>query len=242
MKPTTQGDVSIVLLRGPADKAEEFKCIKDSIPNTGSFSWTPEGLDVDNSRYGLKIIVDATGDYQYSPQFGISQGKESPEGTSSKSPQSTKPPKTCTETTKPCHPTAKPDHTSKSKEMSKSKEKEHPSSKPYKFFNSTTAYPTSHKPKSLGTSYKSKPTHVPSSKSKKPPVTSTALVTSSVTTQDQNPSTAVNVVTPSAGEGAPPTVTAAQPSTPTQPPNGAAGLKVTGVLLSGVAAVALFVL
>ena len=35
--------------------------------------WTPDtSLEADTLRYGLQLIVDATGQYQYSTQFGIS--------------------------------------------------------------------------------------------------------------------------------------------------------------------------
>lgn len=73
-----------MLLRGPADFAEEFSCIAENIPNTGKFSWTPStSLENDSSRYGLKIVVIGTGEYQYSTQFGVKNDNETPEESSS---------------------------------------------------------------------------------------------------------------------------------------------------------------
>ncbi|KAH0557127.1 hypothetical protein GP486_005085 [Trichoglossum hirsutum] len=45
----------------------------EGIDNTGTFMWTPDtSLEDDVTHYGLQLIVDATGQYQYSTQFGIS--------------------------------------------------------------------------------------------------------------------------------------------------------------------------
>ncbi|KAL9124480.1 MAG: hypothetical protein Q9217_006187 [Psora testacea] len=89
-QPTTSGTVSIVLLRGPADLAEPFDCIVDNAPNTGTYSWTPPtSLENDNSRYGIKIIADGTGDYQYSTQFGISNPQKKVDSASSDSTSTT---------------------------------------------------------------------------------------------------------------------------------------------------------
>ena len=126
IQPTSKekGPISIVLLRGPSDLAEEFQCIVNSIENTGSYSWNvPKDLEVDASHYGLKIIVDKTGDYQYSTQFGIKKGdneKEEDQNTNSHKPPHTK---SCS--VKPCHPTHKPKNNDEKKEKQKEKEEKH---------------------------------------------------------------------------------------------------------------------
>ena len=59
-------------------------CITESIPNTGKFVWTPStSLEPDVTHYGLQIIVDGTGEYQYSTQFGISNPSYNPATTHS---------------------------------------------------------------------------------------------------------------------------------------------------------------
>ncbi|KAI4212868.1 MAG: hypothetical protein LQ351_004393 [Letrouitia transgressa] len=71
--PTTPGNVSILLLRGPSTNVLPFGCIKDNIPNSGKYVWTPPvSLEPDVTHYGIQIIVSGTGQYQYSTQFGIS--------------------------------------------------------------------------------------------------------------------------------------------------------------------------
>ncbi|KKZ61033.1 lysophospholipase [[Emmonsia] crescens] len=69
---TTDGEVSLILLRGPSTNVKPIATIADSIPNTGSFVWTPStSLEDDVTHYGLMIVVEGTGQYQYSTQFGI---------------------------------------------------------------------------------------------------------------------------------------------------------------------------
>lgn len=71
--PTTTGPVSLVLLRGPSTNVVPIETLADSIPNSGSFSWTPStSLEPDTTHYGLLLVVEGTGQYQYSTQFGIS--------------------------------------------------------------------------------------------------------------------------------------------------------------------------
>ncbi|GFG01704.1 hypothetical protein CNMCM6936_008804 [Aspergillus lentulus] len=71
--PTTTGPVSLVLLRGPSTNVVPIETLADSIPNSGSFSWTPStSLEPDTTHYGLMLVVEGTGQYQYSTQFGIS--------------------------------------------------------------------------------------------------------------------------------------------------------------------------
>ncbi|KAF1916518.1 Ser-Thr-rich glycosyl-phosphatidyl-inositol-anchored membrane family-domain-containing protein [Ampelomyces quisqualis] len=76
-QPTTPNSVSLVLLRGPAENIKPLSTIVTGITNSGSFKWTPSsGLEADTTHYGLQIIDDVTGQYQYSNQFGISKGPE----------------------------------------------------------------------------------------------------------------------------------------------------------------------
>ncbi|KAJ5130329.1 uncharacterized protein N7515_006368 [Penicillium bovifimosum] len=72
-EPTTQGPVSLILLRGPSTNVKPLKTLAESIPNSGSFKWTPgTDLEADTTHYGLLLVVEGTGQYQYSTQFGIS--------------------------------------------------------------------------------------------------------------------------------------------------------------------------
>jgi hypothetical protein len=76
-QPTTPNSVSLVLLRGPAENIKPLSTIVTGIQNSGSFVWTPSsGLEADTTHYGLQIIDDVTGQFQYSNQFGISKGPE----------------------------------------------------------------------------------------------------------------------------------------------------------------------
>lgn len=71
--PTTTGSVTILLLRGPSTNVVPIGApIASGIDNTGTFEWTPPTtLEPDTSHYGIQLIVDATGQFQYSTQFGI---------------------------------------------------------------------------------------------------------------------------------------------------------------------------
>ena len=47
--------------------------LAEGAPNTGTFVWTPAtDLEDDVTHYGLQLIADNTGFYQWSTQFGIS--------------------------------------------------------------------------------------------------------------------------------------------------------------------------
>ncbi|WPG98778.1 Hypothetical protein R9X50_00157400 [Acrodontium crateriforme] len=84
--PTTSGKIDIVLLKGPSSNAVPQYALAEGIDNTGSFLWTPKtDLQPQDTGYGLMIVVDATGQYQYSPQFGISNSKYVSSGTASAS-------------------------------------------------------------------------------------------------------------------------------------------------------------
>ncbi|PYI06324.1 hypothetical protein BO78DRAFT_117273 [Aspergillus sclerotiicarbonarius CBS 121057] len=70
--PTTSGTVSLVLLRGPSTDCVPIQTIVEDISNTGKYSWTPStSLEPDTTHYGLLLVVEGTGQYQYSTQFGI---------------------------------------------------------------------------------------------------------------------------------------------------------------------------
>jgi hypothetical protein len=70
--PTTAGTVSLILLRGPSTNVVPIATLADAIPNSGSFVWTPATtLEGDVTHYGLLLVVEGTGQYQYSTQFGI---------------------------------------------------------------------------------------------------------------------------------------------------------------------------
>ncbi len=63
--PTTEGTVTIVLLRGPSENIVPLYPIVERVENTGSYSWTPKyDLEDDVTHYGLQIIVDSNGQYQ----------------------------------------------------------------------------------------------------------------------------------------------------------------------------------
>ncbi|GKZ32499.1 hypothetical protein AbraIFM66950_001960 [Aspergillus brasiliensis] len=71
--PTTSGTVSLVLLRGPSSNVVPIQTIVENIDNSGSYSWTPStSLEPDTTHYGILLVVEGTGQYQYSVQFGIS--------------------------------------------------------------------------------------------------------------------------------------------------------------------------
>jgi len=72
--PTTPNTVSLILLRGPSTNVVPLSTIVVGIANSGSFVWTPSAsLEADTTHYGLQLIDDITGAYQYSTQFGISK-------------------------------------------------------------------------------------------------------------------------------------------------------------------------
>ena len=66
--------VSILLLKGPSSNVVPFSCIANAVPNSGSYSWSvpSSGIDAQSTGYGIQIIADGSGDFQYSTQFGIS--------------------------------------------------------------------------------------------------------------------------------------------------------------------------
>ncbi|KAF2168389.1 hypothetical protein M409DRAFT_21140 [Zasmidium cellare ATCC 36951] len=93
--PTTKGTVTLVLLKGPSSNAVPQYPIVEKTDNDGSYVWTPS-KDLAPSEgaegYGIQLIDDATGQYQYTTQFGISN-PDYKAGSSSSSSQSSKPTK-----------------------------------------------------------------------------------------------------------------------------------------------------
>ncbi|KAK5165752.1 uncharacterized protein LTR77_008675 [Saxophila tyrrhenica] len=79
--PTTDGTVTLVLLKGPSENAIPQYSIIENYPNTGYYVWTPED-DLEPSSgeggYGIQLIVDATGQYQYTTQFSVSNDHYKP--------------------------------------------------------------------------------------------------------------------------------------------------------------------
>lgn len=74
-EPTTDGTVSLVLLKGPASNLIPVYAIAEKIENSGSYTWEPKDtLEPSEGAkgYGIQLIDDKTGQYQYTTQFGIS--------------------------------------------------------------------------------------------------------------------------------------------------------------------------
>ncbi|KAJ5636601.1 uncharacterized protein N7484_009914 [Penicillium longicatenatum] len=70
--PTLGDKISLVLLRGPSSNVVPLETIVENIDNTGSYMWTPStSLTVDTTHYGILLVVEGTGAYQWSTQFGI---------------------------------------------------------------------------------------------------------------------------------------------------------------------------
>lgn len=71
-KPDTEGPISLVLLRGPSTNVQPIDTLAEAIDNSGHFDWTPSSeLEPDTTHYGLMIVVEGSGQYQYSTQFGV---------------------------------------------------------------------------------------------------------------------------------------------------------------------------
>ncbi|KAK2813234.1 hypothetical protein FQN50_000912 [Emmonsiellopsis sp. PD_5] len=156
--PTTKGKVSILLLRGPSNNVVPIDTLADSIANAGTFEWTPStSLEGDKTGYGLQIIVEGTGEYQYSTQFGIKNSNP-------------KPPTSGTPTATPSNPTS----TVKSTGYPTGK----PTSEPTKSYSATTLTTTS---KATTTStvetYTPEPTTSAPGTISQPPVSPTATPT-----------------------------------------------------------------
>ncbi|KAJ4364166.1 hypothetical protein N0V83_009621 [Neocucurbitaria cava] len=76
-QPTTPNTVSVLLLKGPSTNVVKFgPALAEGIANSGSLAWTPASdLEATDgpTGYGIQLIDDVTGQYQYSTQFGISK-------------------------------------------------------------------------------------------------------------------------------------------------------------------------
>ena len=65
--------MALLLLRGPSTNVQPILTIVDSTPNSGSYLWdVPSTLEADTTHYGIELIVQGTGQFQYSPQCGVS--------------------------------------------------------------------------------------------------------------------------------------------------------------------------
>lgn len=90
-KPTTDGPVTLLLLKGPATNLKLESVIVEGTENDGSYVWTPStSLEptADATGYGIQLIVDSgadKGQYQYTTQFGISNPEYKEESSSSSS-------------------------------------------------------------------------------------------------------------------------------------------------------------
>ncbi|KAF2458450.1 Ser-Thr-rich glycosyl-phosphatidyl-inositol-anchored membrane family-domain-containing protein [Lineolata rhizophorae] len=84
--PTTEGTVTLLLLRGPSENILPLYPIVEEVENTGTYSWTPSAdLEPDTTHYGIQLICDSDGSYQYTSQFGISNPDYSGSSSSSSS-------------------------------------------------------------------------------------------------------------------------------------------------------------
>ncbi|KAI9851572.1 MAG: hypothetical protein M1838_003283 [Thelocarpon superellum] len=84
---TSDSTVTLLLLRGPSADMTVLYPIVQNIPNLSSYRWTPSyELQADTTHYGIQLIQDSNGAYQYTSQFGISNSHpESPSSSSSSS-------------------------------------------------------------------------------------------------------------------------------------------------------------
>lgn len=79
-KADTKGPISIVLLRGPSKNVKPIDTLAEKIDNKGKFEWTPsKDLKPDTTHYGIMIVVEENGQYQYSTQFGVKNPDYKPE-------------------------------------------------------------------------------------------------------------------------------------------------------------------
>ncbi|KAH0614627.1 uncharacterized protein H6S33_000263 [Morchella sextelata] len=93
-KPTTSGTITLHILKGPPDNLSDLGAIVVAAPNSGSYTWTVPSDYEDSSKmpvgdkYGIQIIDDLTGTYEYSPPFDMSVPAPVTSSTS-KSPETT---------------------------------------------------------------------------------------------------------------------------------------------------------
>lgn len=85
--PTTSGSVSIEIISGASQGTlVPVGRVANKIANSGSFVWTPAAELGSNAVTGYKIIVDATGEFQYSVPFSVSPCKDVVKPTTSSAP------------------------------------------------------------------------------------------------------------------------------------------------------------
>lgn len=66
------GTVTLVLMKGPSTNIQPMYAIVEKTPNSGTYVWTPDASFPDSIEgYGIQLIVDSTGQYQWSTQFGF---------------------------------------------------------------------------------------------------------------------------------------------------------------------------
>ncbi|ELR06436.1 hypothetical protein VC83_08606 [Pseudogymnoascus destructans] len=87
--PTTNGKVKLELVHSDTGNSDDLKpvsTIQASIPNSGSFTWTPSSSIVNGEGYALKIVNDANPDeYNYTLQFPIKTDTDAAAPTSASS-------------------------------------------------------------------------------------------------------------------------------------------------------------
>jgi len=153
----TPGTVSILLLRGPSTNVVPIgPPIAEEIENTGTHIWTPStDLEPDTTGYGIQIIVDGTGQYQYSTQFGISNPDYNPDESTTTTDTDTA--TGYPTTTVPSNTTSSYPTTTKEPTTTSEKEESTTTEKP-----ETTEPPTTYEPTTLTTSVAPSNTTVPS--------------------------------------------------------------------------------
>lgn len=67
-----EGTVTLLLVKGPSNNVIPQYPIVEKTPNSGTYVWTPDTSLPDSTEgYGIQLIVDSTGEYQWSTQFGF---------------------------------------------------------------------------------------------------------------------------------------------------------------------------
>ncbi|KAK7537481.1 GPI anchored serine-threonine rich protein [Phyllosticta citribraziliensis] len=90
--PYSGGTVSLYLCKGPSSNCVTVGSIATGTENDGLYSWTPETSLADSNGdtgYGMKIVFDSNGAYQWSTQFGISNKGSASSSSSSSAAAST---------------------------------------------------------------------------------------------------------------------------------------------------------
>jgi len=64
--------VTLLFLKGPSNNIIPQYPIVEKTGNSGSYVWTPDAsLPDSNEGYGIQLVCDSNGDYQWSTQFGF---------------------------------------------------------------------------------------------------------------------------------------------------------------------------